>query len=67
MLPSENKEHRSRYAPSQQLFDGQLDAYWCPHPLQICQIFHPAPQERLETVTEIKNSRLFVGVYVILD
>ena len=35
--------------------------------LRICQILHPAPEERLQTVTEIKKSRLFDGVYVTLD
>ena len=28
------------------------------------QILHPAPEERLQTVTEIKKSRIFDGVYV---
>ena len=34
--------------------------------MQICQILHPAPEERLQTVTEIKKSHLFDGVYVTL-
>ena len=33
-------------------------------PLWICQILHPAPEDRLQTVTEIKKSRLFDGMYV---
>ena len=36
-------------------------------PLRIYQILHPAPEERLQTVAEIKKSRLFDGVYVTVD